>query len=700
MSRTWAMTLCAILVGVACGRTNELPRDSAAPPPELETEPQILFGDLHVHTTYSWDAFLFSIPLSGGEGAHPPDDACDFARYCANLDFYALTDHAESLSRENWEASKESVRRCNERSGDSDVPDVVAFTGFEWTQMGQTPDTHWGHRCVVFRDTEDETLPARPIAAGDRSRMQMGLAGSMRGAGEVGFAEFLESLSVRAYCEESRPSRDLPLTCAEVATTPASLSAKLDEWDAPALVIPHGTSWGIYTPATSSMAKHLDPEQFDAGRQRLIEIMSGHGNSEEYRTWREFDVGEGGEKVCRPPTGDYLPCCWQAGEIARESCEDPDSETCDGEVARARNAVMDSFGIGVATLFPDVDLERWLDCGQCRDCFKPSFSHRPRESVQYGMSLSHFDPRGDSGDPVEAVSEPLRFRYGFVASSDGHSGRPGTGYKQIERFGMMTDGSPPPDSQEMVELRAASLGPVDNRAQSFLFPGGLVAVHSRDRTREAIWNALENREVYGTSGPRIALWFDLIRPDGSRQPMGSEVEMATSPVFEVRAQGSLEQLPGCSDEAHRGLGSERLEFLCRGECYRPSDVRRVIDRIEVVRIRPQREPGEPIEGRIEDPWKVIQCSPDPKGCVARFDDSEFSVERRDTLYYVRAVEVPSLQIHGDPLGTRFDRNGNAVSIDDCGWNGGNERSPNCLAPSEERAWSSPIFVDHRPSSAG
>ena len=57
---------------------------------------QILFGDTHVHTTYSTDAFLWSLPVFNGEGPHPISDACDYARFCAALDFWVTTDHAEA----------------------------------------------------------------------------------------------------------------------------------------------------------------------------------------------------------------------------------------------------------------------------------------------------------------------------------------------------------------------------------------------------------------------------------------------------------------------------------------------------------------------------------------------------------------------------------------------------------------------------
>jgi len=232
------------------------------------------------------------------------------------------------------------------------------------------------------------------------------------------------------------------------------------------------------------------------------------------------------------------------------------------------------------------------------------------------------------------------------------------------------------------------------RATSFFLTGGLIGVHARGRDRDAIWDALERKQVYGTSGPRILVWFDLLNPPGSTGrsvPMGGKARLATEPVFQVRAVGSFEQQPGCPAEAGEALTPERVASLCRGECYHPSDERRLITRIEVVRIRPQQRPGEPIGELIEDPWRVLPCDPDPAGCTQTFTDPEFVAQGRDTVYYVRAIEAPSLAVNAGLLRCENDAEGHCAKVKACL---GVPDSDDCLAETEERAWSSPIFVEH------
>ena len=127
---------------------------------------QILFGDLHVHSTYSFDAFTLSLPMSGGEGAHPVADACDYARHCSSLDFFSINDHDLTLTPTRWQQTIDSIRQCNAIAGDPASPDLVTYLGWEWTQVGATPETHYGHKNVVLRGLADDEIPPRPIAAG------------------------------------------------------------------------------------------------------------------------------------------------------------------------------------------------------------------------------------------------------------------------------------------------------------------------------------------------------------------------------------------------------------------------------------------------------------------------------------------------------------------------------------------------------
>ena len=697
---------------------------------------QILFGDLHAHTTYSFDAYNVSLPMYQGEGSHPPGDACDFARYCSGLDFWSINDHAEALTPRQWNLTKEMVRECNAVSGDPANPDMVTFLGWEWTQTAQLAKDHYGHKNIVFRDMAEELVPTRPIAAkqlshpagvslyiakmrllllagvpdGDLRLLFSNVRRWLRGEGEFflpgsadrqryyNFIRYLQDQEELLACPKGLSVRDTPVDCQESAPTPTELFAKLDDWGFPHLAIPHGTSWGFYTPPLSTWDKQLagdsDPEQ----QEPLIEIFSGHGNAEPYRPWRAVGVDDNGEQFCPEPTEEFYPDCWRAGELIRERCMlvGESAEECERRAADTRDNFILTKDSG-HWIVPGSTVEDWLDSGQCRDCYMPAYSHRPGSSVQYGLAIRNFS------DPTRP---PKRFRWGIIGASDTHSARPGTGYKEVLRL-KMTDASLAQlgpraflsASERLpyyvaLQKTAGRKGPYTERQVSFFGTGGMVALHAQGRDRQAIWDALERKEVYATSGDRILLWFDLINPiDEQRLPMGTIVERDSMPEFEVNAVGAFEQKPGCPADSMRALSEQRLQRLCGGECYNPGDRRKRIDRIEVVRIRPQIVAGEDVGPLIEDPWRVLPCDSGEDACTVRFSDPEFSDSARDAVYYVRALQEPSPTINANNLRCEYDDAGQCIAANPCRVTASTDPADDCLADAEERAWSSPIFVD-------
>jgi hypothetical protein len=104
-------------------------------------------------------------------------------------------------------------------------------------------------------------------------------------------------------------------------------------------------------------------------------------------------------------------------------------------------------------------------------------------SEYYGGEAMIYNPRKGS-----FVRDALArgYRLGIIASGDTHDGHPG-------------------------------------RRSAGAMVNGLVAVYSPELTREAVWEALRKRQVYGTSGPKIILNFRV-----ADSPMGSEVKWAAS----------------------------------------------------------------------------------------------------------------------------------------------------------------------------
>jgi hypothetical protein len=685
-----------------------------------ETAPkQILFGDLHVHTTFSTDAFLWSLPMMQGEGAHPVADACDYARFCSALDFWSINDHAEASSPRRWRETRDTMRQCNALAGDPANPDVAVFLGWEWSQVGRTPDEHYGHKNVIFHGLEDKDVPARTIGASgiatDGLRSSVGQMSPFAGLADFAhrqryynFLQYMQETRDVPICPAGVNSRELPDNCYESAATPADLFEKLDQWGLDSMVIPHGNTWGYYSPPGITWDKQLVGKMHDPQKQFLIEIMSGHGNSEEYRDWQAVVFDAQGKVSCPPPTKNYLPSCWRAGEIIEARCRAAglDEAECARRATEARQIYAEHSIIAHLTV-PGVAFEEWLDSGQCKDCFIPSFNYRPGGSTQYALAVTNFD------DPAH----PRRFRFGIIASSDNHRARPGTGYKEFDRF-ETTEANGARDAAwrqrilgaaEKPEARARVLNIQEiggrgfnaleaERQSSFFMTGGLVAAHANGRSRDAVWDALKRKEVYGTSGDRILLWFHLLNAEAAdgtplTVPMGGEVRMAQTPRFQVRAVGAFKQKPGCPEYSATALPPQRLQWLCKGECYNPSDERKRITRIEVVRIRPQVTPGEPLARLIDDPWRTFPCEPSEAGCAVQFEDPDFVSAGRPAVYYARAIEEPSPAVNGGNLRCKLDESGKCLEVNPCYGDYRTAKSDDCLTSIEERAWSSPIYVD-------
>ncbi len=678
---------------------------------------QILFGDLHVHTTYSTDAFLWALPLNHGMGIHPLADACDYARYCSSVDFWSITDHAEASTPIRWDNTKQSIRECQARATDQTNPDMVSFLGFEWTQIGLLAKEHYGHKNVIFQNLDDSEIPPRPIASGGgaTAALRQNITGMPSFISLLDFENRKHYWDFNTYfskiravpdCAPDIPSNELPASCFEVALTPGDLIRKLkDEQQLEPLIIPHGSTWGLYTPPGASWDKALHPEQ-QPDEFSLIEIYSGHGNTEEYRSYRAIAKDEAGNQYCPAPSATYTPPCARAGEIILKRCL-AGGEAEDTCLKRQKQAEKIAVEMGPAyhLAIGGVSAKDWLLSGQCTDCYLPALNYRPTNSVQYGLAISRFD---------EELTNPQRFHWGFISSSDNHRGRPGTGFKEVSRR-LSTDAAGatnafwhkllsvktvPADAKAHFQsrenlMRKASLQLAEiERMSSFWTTGGLAAVHSDGRSRSQIWDALKRRETFATSGPRMLMWFNRIGGDGHEVPMGGKVEDRTSGVFRVKAVGSFKQKPGCPDYAVTALGQERIDLLCSGECYNPSDERNLIDRIEIIRIRPQMKAGEVVDKLIDDPFIVHQCEPHQDGCTFEFSDPDFAVTQRDTLYYARAIQEPRPTINAEPIKCELDEEGNCIKAELCY---GDYRSGDseCTTLKDVRAWSSPIYVDYQ-----
>lgn len=436
-----------------------------------------LWGDLHVHTSYSLDANVFGTLAT-------PADAYRFAKgkplTRANgttvklerpLDFVAVTEHAEWLDftaicdsdkaasftdcqnlltnrspakgsqlfkeyvvttitgptpeplalcgDENAQCAETAVSRWESIQAQTEAAyEPCAFTtlhGYEWSH---TPNFKHAHRNILFR-TSDVTAEA---------------------------LDYIRYPTIEALWNA------LDENC-------------LHQDGCEALTIPHNTNMGngISFELSQATAKSL---QQRGHYERLIEITQEKGTSE-----------------CLP--------------------QDPEG------------------------LSSDCNFELFLT-EQSRPTPRQAFS----ESDWQGMRSTYARSLIGRGLAFPGDSAPLRM--GFIGSTDTHAATPGY-----------------VDEQTWSGSALAGAG-FDGALRSNAWSaGGLVGVWARENTREAIFDALHRREVYATSGPRIALRFGLVAgvqevcQAGDWSPdvnMGGIATFTREPTFHIQVQADTAPL--------------------------------------------------------------------------------------------------------------------------------------------------------------
>jgi hypothetical protein len=578
-----------------------------------------LFGDLHVHTSWSVDAYA-------GGNRLGPNTAYRFAKgekvelqtgaeaqLQTPLDFVALTDHAEgfewNLPCTMMPGSPEfGLERCGDmRSGDFDSAAMLE-QAFETAGVRPGPHSYDicgdDARCQANADDTWQRVQAVANAHDEPGRFTA-LIG-------YEFSSLLPEFGMLHRNVIFRGTDVIPHAISSIDVTNQKdffnqLDAACNE-PCEVLTIPHNTnySWGLTFSRTDEDGSAYSSEDLERRSriERLFEVTQQKGNSE-----CQISVGASDEDC---DYGIMFPPC--AGE---------DDRRCARESSFLRNVLLDGLALGTEGAF------------------------NPYKVGVIGSTDTHLSDPGNTASGI-----PPRF-------------------KPAEGIGFAVN--------RLLEADHPVAGPI----RRFL-PGGLAGVWAEANTRADIFDALQRRETFGTSGSRMRIRFfggDLPENLGAQDdpiaiayelgvPMGSDLtvtlDATEAPRFWVWA---------IQDPA--GPPLDRIQIV-KGWVENGEQRQRVWD----VVCSSGRMPDE--SGKCPNTTADVDLSScmrtgeeGARQLEVTFSDPDFSAEQ-PAFYYARVLENPT-----------------------CRWttllaNSSDTELPDDLpATVQERGWSSPIWSASR-----
>jgi hypothetical protein len=266
------------------------------------------------------------------------------------------------------------------------------------------------------------------------------------------------------------------------------------------------------------------------------------------------------------------------------------------------------------------------------------------------------------------------YRLGFIGSTDNHNATPGDADEYAYAG---NDGAEDATSQARLSTEPGFAG----AAPVQLNPGGLVGVWAEENSRDALFDAMERRETFATSGTRILPRFfggweypdDLCESsDWVAESYATGVAMggdllerpanAQGPTFVVSA------LRDAGTAAMPGTALQRIQII-KGWVGADGLLHQAV--VDVI--------GEPENGADVDPLTCAPRGPGADSLCTVWRDPGFDPERR-AVYYARVVENPSCRWHTRQC-LALPESDRPAGCDD-------PRVPRVI---QERAWTSAIW---------
>jgi hypothetical protein len=596
----------------------------------------VYFGDTHLHTSYSFDAFL------NNNHSADPDTAYRWAKgqpvihpynrvrvqIDTPLDFLVVSDHAEMLGV--MRAVREGTLIKNNLGWIGNIKRWYAFRLMNNAIDNDKGLEFFGQFLPVIPSINDHS---DPVKNPNNNISSVNIFGDTTETSKLAWDDIIES--------------------AERHNDPGTFTSLLGwEWSS----IPMGANLHriVVTPDGADKAKQFLPYGSDQSQY-----------PEDLWQWLDETQQRTGTRFLAIPHNSNISKGYMFDTTKLRG------EPIDADYARRR-----------IKWEPIVEVTQIKGDSETRSDFSPNDQFADFENYDHYIQQGKSDYKGSTADYIRpalktglAIEQQIGvnpYKFGLIGSTDAHSGL--SSAEEDNFWGKMAKDSTPETKER--------LGSVSSSNGWDMSASGLAAVWAEENTREGIYAAFKRKEVYATSGPRLRVQMFA----GWDFPEGAESSESFSTI------GSQYGVPMGGDLTRRDNDIKAPVFLLRAA---KDPLGANLDRLQVVKgwIDSAGQQQEKIYNVAWSGERQLDASGNlsPVGNTVdlgsgRYDNSigqpEFSLRWTDpdfgpqqsAFYYVRVLQIPT------PRNGLLDSL--ALELDE---------PPRGAKTIQERAYSSPIW---------